>query len=157
MSKILPTQINGQTYPDLSNVVIRVPGAADLHVTTINYSRSVSREKVIVNGRRSASGYTSGEVEYTADFEMLKPDGDAFIRSYASMGPDASFSIIVTYALPPSTQNPVPLTITDTLQACRVDEVSSAASSGGGPVTSSFSLSLPKILFNGLDLDGAVL
>lgn len=156
MAQVLPTQVNG-TYPDHSNVVIRIPGAADLHVTSINYERTVTREGVRVNGRRTVSGFTSGDVEYSADFELLKPDASDFLKAYATMGPDASFNIIVTYSLPPSTQNPVPLTITDSLQGCKLDGITSSSSTGGSPVNSTINLMVSKILFNGLDLDGQVI
>lgn len=135
--------INGVRH-SFTSIELKIKDQIFIGVTSINYSRTRSRE--LVRGTSADPlGKTRGDNEYSATIELYLAEFHLLMQQLGAGYGDVSFNVYVTYG-----ENGFD-TITDEIIGCTLDTTEADASQGPDPLTRSFDLNPIKIKFGGLD------
>ena len=126
--------INGHRY-DFSSIEGSIAGKKYMGYTSINYKQTLEPGEARGN-HAQRYGTTRGQLKADADFEMLKEEGEEFIRGLGDGYMEKRFNMTVVYSEEGGK------TRTDVLHNCRIQEVSDGHSEGGDALKLKFTLSV---------------
>lgn len=142
------TLINGDRF-SFTSISVNMAGRDEAKGTFKSVNYTGTQEPGVVQGNAvMVTGLTAGYFQGAGDFEMLVAELDAFL-SYLTNDGDLpilgiDFDMVVSYA-----ENDVDVR-TDTLQGCRITEISSSNTQGTDGTTKTCKLFIRRIFLNGL-------
>lgn len=140
-------QINGVRY-DFSSVDININGPLiALGVVSLNYKDSLKPGELRGN-KAALIGRTRGKYEASADMEVYKSEWNEIIKSLGPGFMEASFPIVASHSEPSLGPDAI---IVDTLVGARITDQEDQKQEGEEPLKVKVTLSLMKILWNGID------
>lgn len=149
ISGLLGARVNGLYY-DFTSVEFAIEGVGvQANVTEINYS--ATRDPGIFRGSSAMPrGRTRGTLEFEADFSIYKEDFEA-IKSYLADLKDGGGFMLAGFDITVNMREAgAVIPVTDSILGANIVGVENSFSEGNEPLLVKVSLSVMKILFNGI-------
>ncbi len=144
MTVIAYPLVNG-VYHAFASIELKLKdGTIYVGAKAINYKDSLTPVKVR-GANAEPIGRTRGDYDADADIELYKQQGHQFLQGLGQGYKEISWDATVTYS-----ENGLD-TITDTIIGCRIQEVAMSNSQGTDATTIKFTLSVMKVLHDGLE------
>lgn len=135
--------VNG-VYHAFASIELKLKGDIYVGAKSINYKDSLTPVKVR-GAHAEPIGRTRGDYDAEGDLEMYSQQGHQFLQALGQGYKETTWDATVTYS-----ENGLD-TITDTLIGCRIQEVDKSNSQGTDASTMKFTLSVMKVLHDGLE------